>query len=120
MERQLLSREDSRQGDAAVLRAAARYGGDQQHVLPHAGRENRPRLERGDAGAIQIDFEGAEADHTRGKVAGLRGCGKPLSAGGRDAGSETWRTTVSTAALSPQEPRAARWISGDTAVRRVR
>src|SRR5215510_6130784 len=65
MEGQLLSRHAAGGEDAAVLRGTVFHGRDQLHVLPRAQREDPRRLEQGDAGALQADVEGAQADHAR-------------------------------------------------------
>ena len=54
MERQLLSGEDSGQGNAVLLRRQVEYGGNQRHVLPHAAEKHVGELEG--TGAANVPF----------------------------------------------------------------
>ena len=61
-------------------------------------REDPRRLEQGDAGALQADAEGAEADHARCAAARLRGPRAPVPRDGGDARAQAGRPAVSAAA----------------------
>src|SRR5437016_9884608 len=119
MARQFLSTQAPRGEDAAVLRGALCDRRDQQYLLSHAEREERRRLERGDARAVQADPEGAAADHASGAPARLRGRGAVFPAGVCNPRAEARRAVVPTPALPEKGSRAVRCVPADAAAGHV-
>ena len=103
-----------------VLRGAVSDRRDQLHVLPRAEREDSPGVGRGDAGTVQADAEGAEADHARRAAARLRRSRAPVPRDGGDPRAEARRAAVSAAAESEEGHRAVRRISRGVSAARLR
>ncbi len=72
MEGRLLSRGSPQPPDAVVLRPAARYRGDQQHLLPDAVGENAGPVGRAGAGRLPLRAQGLAPHYPRAPTARRR------------------------------------------------